>query len=229
MGTEPVDFCRQIEAYLCRKNDGHLIRIVGPSFEVVSGWAERGVPLKVAFEGIDRSFERYYRKGPRRRPVRVDFCEDDVLDVFEDWQRAVGILQSSVSSRQSSASLPVHLERVVLRLTSARARGLLDDRFDATIDLVARELDVAKAETRGVRGAARKALVDRLAALDEDVVRIARASLDEVQAASLVREADNELAGFLASMAADVFARAREAAIDRLIRGRFGLPTIGFV
>ena len=53
---EPSEYCREIEAYLCRKNDGHLIRIVGPSFERVSGWAERGVPLKVAFRGIDRYF-----------------------------------------------------------------------------------------------------------------------------------------------------------------------------
>ena len=103
MGTQPVDeYCREIEAYLCRKNDGHLIRVVGPSFEVVSGWAESGVPLKVAFSGIDRYFERYYRKGARRRPVKIDFCDADVLDVFDEWKRAVGA-QSSAVSPQSSA------------------------------------------------------------------------------------------------------------------------------
>jgi hypothetical protein len=41
------DYCRQIEAHLCRKNDGHLIRIVGPAFEQVSGWAREGIPLSV--------------------------------------------------------------------------------------------------------------------------------------------------------------------------------------
>ena len=34
---------------------------------------------------------------------------------------------------------------------------------------------------------------------------------------------------FRDAMAADAFARAREAAIDRLVRERFGLPTIAFV
>src|SRR5882672_12638611 len=76
-----TDYCREIEAYLCRKNEGHLVRIVGPSFELVCGWAQRGVPLKVAFRGIDRYVERYYAKGPRRRPVRIDFCEADVLEI----------------------------------------------------------------------------------------------------------------------------------------------------
>ena len=98
MGTEPVDFCREIEAYLCRKNDGHLIRVTGPSFELVSGWAAQGIPLKVAFQGIDRYFERYYRKGPRRRPVRIDFCDADVLDVFDEWRRALGLPRRSPQS-----------------------------------------------------------------------------------------------------------------------------------
>ena len=35
------DYCREIEAYLCRKNDGHLIRVVGPSFDLVSAGPTR--------------------------------------------------------------------------------------------------------------------------------------------------------------------------------------------
>src|ERR671929_176536 len=87
-----ADYCREIETYLCRKNDGHLIRVVGPSFDIVSGWATQGVPLKVAFSGIDRYFDRYYRHGPRRRPVKIDFCEADVLDAFDAWRRALGLV-----------------------------------------------------------------------------------------------------------------------------------------
>ena len=85
------EYCRDIEAYLCRKNDGHLIRIVGPSFERVCGWAGQGIPFKVACQGIDRYFEHYYAKGPRRRPVQIDFCEADVRDAFDAWRRAVGV------------------------------------------------------------------------------------------------------------------------------------------
>ena len=48
-----ADYCREIEAYLCQKNDGHLIRVVGPSFGLVSAWAEQGVPIKV--EGFVRA------------------------------------------------------------------------------------------------------------------------------------------------------------------------------
>src|SRR5205814_1132952 len=85
------DYCREVETYLCRKNEGHLIRIVGPVFEKVCGWATQGVPLALAIKGIDQYCERYYAKGQRRRPVRVEFCEADVLELFDDWRRAVGV------------------------------------------------------------------------------------------------------------------------------------------
>jgi hypothetical protein len=235
VGTQPVDeYCREIETYLCQKNDGHLIRVVGPSFGVVSGWAEQGVPLKVAFAGIDRYFERYYRKGPRRRPVKIDFCDADVLDVFDEWRRATGV-QSSVVSHQPLAishrnvSLPAHLERVVRRLTSARAAGSLGDEFDALIDRASAELDAARVKAGGLRGEARQALLDRLAVLDTEIVRQARATLDEGTRSALGREAEDELAGFKSGMTAEAFARARDAAIDRLVRERVKLPTIALV
>ena len=232
MGTEPVDYCREIETYLCRKNDGHLIRITGPSFDLVTAWAAQGVPLKVACRGIDRYFERYYAKGPRRRPVRIDFCEADVLDTFDEWRRATGLTAGGEGGATDSEgpaghrgpALPVHVERVVRRLTSARATGTIDAGFDDLLDRVAQELDAA----RVARGAKRQALVERLTALDREFLETARAGLDDAARAPLAREAEEELAGFRSAMSPEAFSRAREAAIDRLVRDRAGLPTIAF-
>jgi len=232
------EFCSQIETYLCKKNDGHLIRVTGPSFEVVSSWAAQGIPLKVAYAGIDRYFERYYRKGSRRRPVRIDFCDADVLDAFDEWRRAVGVVHASPqvpSDEREEAhgtgrgpSLPAHLERVVMRLTAARAGGRLGDAFDDIIDRTARELDAARAESRGLRGEARQQLIARLAMLDGELVAAARASMAEAALAELTREAGDELASFRERMTAEAFARASDGAIARLVRERFNLPTITF-
>ena len=237
MGTEPVDFCREIENYLCRKNDGHLIRVTGPSFDLVSAWAAQGIPLKVAYAGIDRCFERYYRKGPRRRPVKIDFCEADVLDVFDEWRRAVGVTlggpavsePAQPSEKTRGPSLPAHLERVLLKLTAARAGGKLGDQFDALIDRVSAELEIARASAGGVRGDTRQQLLARLAALDDEVVREARAALSEADLGVLTREATDELASFRQRMLPDAFTRACEGAVARLIRERFGLPTISLL
>lgn len=238
MGTESIDFCHEIETYLCRKNDGHLIRVTGPSFELVSSWAVQGIPLKVAYAGIDRYFERYYRKGPRRRPVKIDFCEADVLDVFDEWRRAVGVtspenrgpaLSAPADEKPRGPSLPAHLERVLLKLTSARASGKLSDRFDALIDRASGELETARASAGGVRGEARQALLARLTALDDELIREARTALGDQELALLSREADDELALFRERMTSDAFARARDNAVSRLVRERFGLPTVTLI
>src|SRR5438093_10251244 len=146
--TDVADYCRQIEAYLCRKNEGHLIRIVGPVFEQVSGWAAQGVPLAIAFRGIDRYCERYYAKGPRRRPVRIEFCEADILEMFDDWRRAVGVSRVDGAGEPGAAgkrdSLPAHLDRAIARLTAART-GARSPAFDMLVDGLVRELDRARA------------------------------------------------------------------------------------
>ena len=221
------DYCREIESYLCRKNDGHLIRIVGPAFEQVCGWAERGVPLTLAMRGIDRYFERYYSKGARRRPVRIEFCEADVLDVFDEWRRAVGVsvtgpgpgIQDPGSDTAADpagprSSLPAHLERVIARLTTLRAGS--DRSLDLVLDDLVRELDAARAKSKSVRGEARDALIDRLQQLDDRALQ------------QLSDEAGGELKPFRARMPADAYQQAHRACVDRLVRERAGLPTIAY-
>jgi hypothetical protein len=236
MGPKPVEYCREIENYLCQKNDGHLIRVVGPSFELVSRWSADGVPLKVAFRGIDRYFERYYRKGPRRRPVRIDFCEADVLDVFDEWRRAVGLSgaagseaeEASAPAHKRGASLPAHLERVLLRLTDARATGRFGAEGDSLIDRVSEELDRARSSAAGVRGDLRRSLLTRLMALDSEISALALSSLEEGERASCGREADEELASFRDRLAPDAYERAKSVIVDRLARARSGLPVVSF-
>jgi hypothetical protein len=227
----PEDYCRQIEAYLCRKNEGHLIRIVGPAFEQVCSWAARGIPIKVAYRGIDRCVERYYAKGPRRRPVRVEFCEADVLDVFDEWRRAIGVPAAVANGDDDEAhrrhgSLPAHLESVIARLTSLRAG---DDRaLASTIDAVVRELDGARAGAKTLRGEARSRLLERLRMLEQDLSQAARLRLDEATLREIEAEAEGELAPFRDRMPADAYERARTACVDRIVRSRARLPVMTF-
>jgi len=229
-------YCREVEAYLCRKNDGHLIRIVGPAFEQVCGWATRGIPVKIVFRGIDRYFERYYAKGPRRRPVRVEFCEADVLDVFDDWKRAVGVRAAAQAEGEPSdedaavsrkrGTLPAHLDRLVSRLTALRAGK--DRSLDVTLDDIVRELDAARAGAKGLRGGAREALLDRLRALDVRLLEAARSGCDAPTLQRLDGEADVQLSPFRERMPAAAYTQSKQACIGRLIREHLHLPAIAF-
>lgn len=235
---ETVDYCRQIETYLCRKNGGHLVRIVGPAFEKVRGWAEQGVPLKVAFRGIDRCCERANARGGRRRPLRIEFCEADVLDVFDGWRRAIGIAggaeraKSAEEGRRGRAasserSLAAHIQRAVTRLLAQK--GLApDDEYDRRIRELIQELDELALKARDARGEARTTIIERLAVLDTQLIERARARTDARTVAALQSEADAELAGFADRMPAESLARARRLAFVRALRDALNLPVVSY-
>ena len=231
-------YCREIEAHLCRKNDGHLIRIVGPAFERVTGWAAQGIPLKVALTGIDRYFERYYRKGPRRRPVRVEFCDADVLDAFDEWRRAVGVsivttddqggpaVEEPVPAARPRRSLKSHIESILARLTVLRGSDRLGGLAgDALADAV-RSIEPLTHAAEQARGDQRQRIVDALAAADHQMIAAIEARLPDEVRAALTIEAGRELEPFRSRMSETVYRDACAAARTRLIRQQHGLPEI---
>ena len=229
---EPSEYCRQIEAYLCRKNEGHLIRIVGPAFEQVCGWAQLGVPLKVAFRGIDQYCERYYAKGSRRRPVRIEFCEADILDSFDAWRRAIGVHRGDAEVGGEPAprkpSLVSHIQRALVRLTSLRALIDRSASFGEQIDKVIQQLDLLASDARTARGEARSAMIETLRHLDDQLGQAAAAEADRELTARLIQERDVELAPFMARMPDEELDRAKVAAFDRLLRESLGIPRLTY-
>jgi hypothetical protein len=185
----------------------------------------------VAFRGIDQYCERYYAKGPRRRPVRIEFCEADILELFDDWRRAVGVARLVDAADAEPAakrdSLPGHLDRAIARLTALRADKSAPGDFHRRLDEAARELERARPAAKQARGEARAAIIDRLTALDRELLEAARSEIDESRRAALLAEAQTEIAPFAARMAPDARARAVDAAFDRLLREAVGLPVLG--
>jgi hypothetical protein len=114
-----ADYCREIETYSVPKErrppDPRRRPVVRARVGV--GGAGRAAEDRVA--GIDRYFERYYRKGPRRRPVKIDFCEADVLDVFDEW-RGAGYRRAAGPSVVSRKSIRRQRHRVAAGASRAR-------------------------------------------------------------------------------------------------------------
>ena len=232
-------YCREIEAYLCRKNDGHLIRIAGPAFERVTSWAQQGIPLNVALRGVDRYFERYYRKGPKRRPVRIEFCEADVLDTFDEWRRAVGVtvLSADVETAtpveepvpdapRARRSLRAHIESVLARLTVLRGSDKLGGVADSALAAAVRTIEPLLHESERARGEQRQRVVDSLSAADNQLIDALEVLLPEGMRAEYDAEAARELEPFRSRMTEDAYRHARRAVVRRRIREEHGLPEI---
>jgi hypothetical protein len=246
---EPRDlgaYCREIESYLCRKNGGHLIRIVGPAFELVGGWRQRGVPLKIVFRGIDRVVERRLDRGSRR-PIRIEFCEADVNATFDDWKRAVGRLANvalpddesdskgnataddgEAAARTRGPSLPAHLERAQVRLSSLLASQSLPDALRARLEQTMGRVDALRGEARTARGDARARILAELRELDTTLVADAWAAQNEGAHDAWRQEAASDLDGFRGRLAPAAWQATVDAAARRVMREKLGLPVIAF-
>lgn len=228
----PDEYCRALEAHLTRKNDGHLIRIVGPAFDLVRAWSEQGIPYKIAAHGVDRAFERYHAAAPRRRPFRIEYAEADVLDAFDQWRRAVGLRQPSAGDppgrrRQGLAS---HILRAVERLEAPGAAGGPDGAgLQLPADVVAEvaaALGVLAARAQHARGEARDRILAELRALDRRLLDAARDAAGQAVLAELEAQSADELRPFRDRMPAEAWRQARQAAQDRLLRDAARLPAL---
>lgn len=231
-------YCRDLEAYLCQKNDGHLIRITGPAFERIESWAHQGIPLKVAQAGIDRYFERYYRKGARRRPVQIVFCEADVLDAFDGWRRAVGLsrvtadaaggpdVEEPVAAARPRRSLASQIDGALARLTVLRGSDQAGPIIGSALEAAVRSLDALRPDAERVRGDARDALLQRVTGIEDTLAAEALAALTPDQRQAFEMDADAELSPFRPRMTAEAYSQSRRAAIHRLVRQHFGLPSL---
>lgn len=237
---DPGAYCRHVEAYLCGKNEGHLIRIVGPAFELVSGWSAGGVPLSVVRRAVDRACTRRQARGGRRRPLRIEYCEADVLDLFDDWKRAVGVGisepapdadpdepggESGARPARRRSSLTAHLDRVVVRL-SAWA-GSESPALGRRVAGTAAELEALRAAA-APRGKARQQLLHRLAELDGGLLAAAREAAGESLRGRLRDDTERELAPFRERMEREAFRRALDAGCDRLLMEHLGLPRLTY-
>ncbi|MGE0360156.1 MAG: hypothetical protein AB7R67_05470 [Vicinamibacterales bacterium] len=233
----PIDghaYCRAVEAHLCRQNGGHLIRIVGPAFDLVTGWAMTGIPLAVACAGIDRAVARAARRPGRHRPMRVEFCAADVLDAYDEWARAVssaGIPTARAAAPPAAHRKPTlgqHIDRVVTQLTTLRGSGRVPAAMDGALAAAIAALDVRRAAAATARGPARETLIAELAAIEAGLTAAALDAVDAAARAEARRDAEAEIAAYRARLAPAQWDAAAATATARLVRLRLGLPQVAF-
>jgi len=228
--TDVGEYCRRVEAHLTQVNGGHLVRIVGPGFEVVRRWAVDGVPLSIVRRGIERKAERH-RHGSSTRPLRIEFCEADVRDVYEEWRRAIGVPTGTDAGDEEvgpsrKPSLPRHIGRALERLGRLTGRMEWPDELRDGVEACRSRLLALQASAAGARGEARAGIVARLEELDRDLLDVARRAAPDEIGRALEREAEADLAPYRGRLSDQLWQASVEVTIRRLLRDRLGLPTI---
>ncbi len=168
--------------------------------------------------------------------MQIDFCENDILDAFDAWRRAVGVrlpgaepAVEEAQARRRKRSLPEHLDRVCERVTARRA-GMTPPppEFDAVLDAITTEAAAFRDLPGPLRGETRERIMARLEELDRLMLEAARAQADPADVQAMRREASEQLLPFRDRMPAETYQRAIESAVDRLVREREQLPMVSF-
>lgn len=233
------DYCRQVEAHLTRVNGGHLVRIVGPGFMLVRQWAEEGVPISAVFRGIEQKAERH-KAGAARRPLRIEFCESDVREVYEAWRRAIGVgATAAVDTDESTAETQADrgsgsarrvttrdLDRAVDRLMTAAGRLELPEMLRDEVSRVLEQVMMIRDGVKGSRGAAREGHLAPLPELDRALMATARQAMTPEALAPIRQDAERDLEPFRGRLSSDAWDQAIAVTIDRGVRGHFGLPEL---
>lgn len=230
-------YCRDVEAHLTRVNGGHLVRIVGPGFVLVRQWAEEGVPLSAVYRGIEQKAERH-KAGAARRPLRIEFCDADVREVFDAWRRAIGVttgaggVDAARSDPPDRGSGPARkattreLDRAIDRLVATAGRLEFPEALRMQVNVVLDRVITMRDGIKGTRGAARDALLAPLPASDQDLLAAAHAAVPAEVLAGVRAEAETDLAPFRPRLSQDAWDRALSITVDRGVRAHFGLPDL---
>lgn len=75
------DYYQTITAEFLKRRGGPLF-LAPRDIALIAAWEERGVPLRVVLEGLERAFEYRKRKGLRTRGVPLTWCERFVESTF---------------------------------------------------------------------------------------------------------------------------------------------------
>jgi len=206
VSNEEVEFVRAVEERFRALRERPLILSPEDLARVVA-WHRRGLPLFLVIDTLEDVFREAAERRPPRRPRSLAYCEPAIEEAERDWREAL------VGRRDAPA---VAVDATVL---AGRARPTLDASA-APPELVAHVL----AQLEGDAGGGLP--VERIAALQRELVDGCAATLAPAERKDLEEEVERLVAPYARGMPVDVRERTRVALRDRLLRRRFRLPDL---
>jgi hypothetical protein len=141
----------------------------------VSSWEERGIPLRIVLEGMERAYEKHRKKAVGGRKMSsLSFCENEILRAYAEYRdRAVGRAEKGESREDKRKRIRAEVERFLtslppetgfLREVFREAQAVLS-RKGASEDILERlDARVEELITRGANDAVRSQVEKRVAA-----------------------------------------------------------------
>ncbi|HEY0406786.1 MAG TPA: hypothetical protein VGC89_13730 [Pyrinomonadaceae bacterium] len=126
------NYFTEVEDAFVRRRGKHVL--LSPlDWALIESWKEKGVPLHIALNGIERAFDSYASK-PRKRSVKsLLYCQEEVEAQYGEWlESQVGAQsdahpngdQATPQAADDDAQLPFPRADILRHLLDARAQLL---------------------------------------------------------------------------------------------------------
>jgi len=198
-----------------RKARGTSLFLMSPlDWALVETWKNAGIPLTAVLRGIDVAFEKWRSRKNRIQNVNsVAYCSQAVL--------AEAQLMAGVAQPGNQSAAPFSLEE----LQSYLQTNLADLKARAGYEGIATGLERLTAETE-TRYRDLEDLEQRLTALEDKMVAVARSHQSDDQLLQARRELDQQLRPYRGKMTAEQLTMLEKQYLDRQLLETNGLPRL---
>jgi len=234
MGTEPVNseedrweagtfnyfnYFTEIEEHFRQARGTGWFLLSPLDWALIDSWRNAGIPLEAVLRGIDRAFAKWRSRKQRFRKINsLAYCAQAVMEEAEAMAGA-----APAGSRQTEAAPPFSLEevRAYLEQGLAQLRAQPAAEYQPVADGLARVLEELELIYPDL-----ESLEQRLSALEEKMLAIARARQTEDKILAVRQELDRELRPYRRKMTAEQLALLERKYLDRRLLEEEGLPRL---
>jgi hypothetical protein len=210
------NYFTEIEEHFQKARGTALFTMSPLDWALVETWKNAGVPLEAALRGIDAAFEKWRTKKKRGQNVNsVAYCSQAVL---AEAQAMAGVAPAR-GSKESPAPFSVeHLEKYLRdNLEQIRKQAGFDE-IAAAVDRLASDVP---AHFHNLED-----LEQRLTALEDKMIALARSRQTEEDLLRARRELDLQLRPYRGKMTAPQLAMLEKQYLERQLLESAGLPRL---
>ncbi|MCP5118892.1 MAG: hypothetical protein GY953_49405 [bacterium] len=184
---------------------------------LIEAWKNAGVPLEAVLRGIDAAFEKWRSRKRKGRLVNsLTYCTQAVMEEAE----AMAAGGTVKPTREAAPPFSIDELRGHLEAGAAQLRQQGDD-YCGVIEAVERILDNLDTYYEDL-----EELEQRVTALEEKIVGIARTRSTDEELFEARREMERQIKPYRGKMTADQLAMLEKQYLERALLERSGLPRL---
>ena len=212
------NYFTEVEEHFQRARGTGLFLLSPLDWALIETWKDAGVPLEAVLRGIDAAFEKWRGRKSRIQMINsVAYCTQAVM------VEAQAMAGAAPEPARREAAPPFTIDELKdffsMNVLDLRKRGA--PAYDEIAAAIEKLLAEAEAHYRDL-----EQLEQRLTALEEKMVAIARTKASEDDLFAARREMDAQLRPYRSKMTADQIARLEKQYLERKLLEREGLPRL---